>query len=163
MTAVDATDRAIITLLQRDGRASFTQIAAEVGLTEGAIRRRVQRLTDSGAIQIVAVADPLALSGKRVAMITIRVTGDVERTARWMTRLPEVEYLVATAGRFDLMGEVMVDDDEHLMRVLSTIRSRANVAEAEALPCLKLFKQTFAWSAPREQPTTRRATTTPTT
>jgi Lrp/AsnC family transcriptional regulator for asnA, asnC and gidA len=162
VSAVDDTDRAIIAALQQDGRASFTQIAASIGLTEGAIRRRVQRLTDSGAIQIVAVADPLALSGKRVAMITIRVTGDVERTARWMSRLPEVEYLVATAGRFDLMGEVMVDDDEHLMRVLSTLRSRADVAEAEALPCLKLFKQTFAWSAPRDPGEARRPRRTPT-
>lgn len=146
---LDDTDRVIVGLLQVDGRMPFTQIAAEVGLTEGAIRRRVQRLTASGAIQIVAVADPVALSDRRVAMLVIRITGDAERTAKWMARLPEVEYLVATAGRFDLMGEVMVDDDEHLMRVLSKLRARSDIAEAEALPCLKLFKQTFAWGAPR--------------
>lgn len=149
MTTIDDTDRAIIALLQQDGRMAFTQIAAEVGLTEGAIRRRVQRLTDSGRIQIVAVADPVALSDRRVAMITLRINGDAERTARWLAKLPEVEYLVATAGRFDLMGEVMVDDDEHLMRVLSKLRARPDIVEAEALPCLKLFKQSFAWGAPR--------------
>lgn len=143
---VDPTDRAIIDLLQVDGRMPFTQIAGEVGLTEGAIRRRVQRLTDAGVIQIVAVADPLSLSDRRVAMIGLRVTGDTDRIGRWAAGLAEVEYLVATAGRFDLMGEVMVDDDEQLMHVLSRLRARPGVAEAEAFPCLKLFKQTFAWN-----------------
>lgn len=144
---VDSVDRAIIDLLQVDGRMAFTQIATEVGLTEGAIRKRVQRLTDGGLIQIVAVADPMSLSDRRVAMVGLRITGDAERIGRWAAKLPEVEYLVATAGRFDLMGEVMVADDEHLMHVMSRLRARPGVAEAEAFPCLKLFKQTFAWNA----------------
>lgn len=145
--SLDDADRAIIELLQADGRMPFTRVAAEVGLTEGAIRQRVQRLTDAGVMQIVAVTDPLSLGMRRVAMVGIRVTGDVEQTAAALTELAEVEYLIATSGRYDAMFEVIVDDDEHLMRLLSTLRRRKDVAEVESFVCLKVFKQTFSWGA----------------
>jgi len=145
--ALDDTDRAIIELLQADGRMPFTRVAAEVGLTEGAIRQRVQRLTDAGVMQIVAVTDPLSLGVRRVAMIGARIAGDAEATAAALSELAEVEYLVATTGRFDLMFEVVTDDDAHLLELLSTLRGRPDVVEAEAFVCLKLFKQTFSWGA----------------
>jgi Lrp/AsnC family transcriptional regulator, regulator for asnA, asnC and gidA len=145
--ALDESDRAIIELLQADGRMPFTRVAAAVGLTEGAIRQRVQRLTDAGVMQIVAVTDPLSLGVRRVAMVGVRVTGDVEHTAADLVQSAEVEYLIATSGRYDAMLEVIVDDDEHLMRFLSTLRSRPDVAEAESFVCLKVFKQTFSWGA----------------
>ena len=145
--SLDDADRAIIELLQADGRMPFTRVAAEVGLTEGAIRQRVQRLTDAGVMQIVAVTDPLSLGVRRVAMIGVRVTGDVEDTAAAIAALPEVEYLIATSGRYDAMFEVIVDDDEHLMRLLSSLRRRKDVVEVESFVCLKVFKQTFSWGA----------------
>ncbi len=144
---LDDTDRAIIELLQADGRMPFTKVAAEVGLTEGAIRQRVQRLTDTGVMQIVAVTDPLSLGVRRVAMVGARVSGDAEATAAALAAMPEVEYLVATTGRFDLMFEVVADDDAHLLRLMSQLRSRADIVEAEAFVCLRLFKQTFSWGA----------------
>ena len=145
--ALDDKDRTIIELLQADGRMPFTKVAAEVGLTEGAIRQRVQRLTDTGVMQIVAVTDPLSLGMRRVAMIGARVGGDAEATAASLSKMEEVEYLVATAGRYDLMFEVVADDDTHLMQLLSQLRSRDDILEAEAFVCLKLFKQTFSWGA----------------
>jgi Lrp/AsnC family transcriptional regulator, regulator for asnA, asnC and gidA len=144
---LDDADRAIIELLQADGRMPYTRVAAEVGLTEGAIRQRVQRLTDAGVMQIVAVTDPLSLGVRRVAMVGVRVTGDVEQSAASLAELPEVEYLIATSGRYDAMFEVIVDDDEHLMRLLSALRRRKDVAEVESFVCLKVFKQTFSWGA----------------
>ena len=147
MSALDDTDRAIIELLQADGRMPFTKVAAEVGLTEGAIRQRVQRLTDNGVMQIVAVTDPLSLGVRRVAMIGARVKGDAAATAEALSAMPEVEYLVATTGRYDLMFEVVTDDDGHLMQLLSQLRDRDDVAEVEAFVCLRLFKQTFSWGA----------------
>jgi Lrp/AsnC family transcriptional regulator, regulator for asnA, asnC and gidA len=147
MIKIDDTDRAIIGHLQRDGRAPFTQIAAEIGLSEGAVRKRVQRLTDSGHMQVVAVTDPLGLGDRRVALIGLRINSRTEKTAAWVAALPEVEYLVATAGRYDLMFEVIVESEEHLLELLSTLRARADVIEVEAFPCLKLYKQTFAWGA----------------
>jgi len=145
--SIDDTDRAIIELLQADGRLPFTKVAAEVGLTEGAIRQRVQRLTDAGVMQIVAVTDPLSLGMRRVAMIGARVSSDAEATAASLATMDEVEYLVATTGRYDLMFEVVADDDTHLMQLLSRLRGRADILEAEAFVCLKLFKQTFSWGA----------------
>ena len=144
---LDATDRAIVERLQVDGRMAFTQIAAEVGLTEGAIRKRVQRLTESGFMQIVAVTDPLSVGDRRVALIGLRINGGTDRTAAELGAMAEVEYLVATAGRYDLMFEVMVADEAHLLQFLSAVRDRTDVIEAEAFPCLKLYKQTFAWGA----------------
>jgi len=143
---LDATDRAIVERLQVDGRTPFTQIAQEVGLTEGAIRKRVQRLTESGYMQIVAVTDPLS-AGHRVALIGLRINADADRAAAAIGAMAEVEYLVATAGRFDLMFEVTVDDEAHLLRLLSRLRGRKDVLEVEAFPCLKLYKQTFTWGA----------------
>jgi len=146
-TQLDDTDRAIIELLQADGRMPFTRVAAEVGLSEGAIRQRVQRLTDAGVMQIVAVTDPLSMGVRRVAMIGARVAADAEATALALAEMPEVEYLMATTGRYDLMFEVVADDDAHLLRLLSQLRSRADIVEAEAFSCLRLFKQTFSWGA----------------
>ena len=145
--ALDDKDRTIIELLQADGRMPFTKVAAEVGLTEGAIRQRVQRLTDTGVMQIVAVTDPLSLGMRRVAVIGARGGGDAEATAAALSKMEEVGYLVATAGRYDLMFEVVADDDTHLMSLLSALRGRDDILEAEAFVCLKLFKQTFSWGA----------------
>ena len=144
---LDDTDRTIIELLQADGRMPFTKVAAEVGLTEGAIRQRVQRLTDAGVMQIVAVTDPLTLGVRRVAMVGARVAGDVASTADALAASPEVEYLMATTGRYDLIFEVVTDDDTHLMDLMSQLRSRDDILEVEAFMCLRLFKQTFSWGA----------------
>ena len=84
---LDDKDRAIIELLQGDGRMPFTKVAAEVGLTEGAIRQRVQRLTDQGVMQIVAVTDPMSVGVRRVAMIGARVQGDAEATAMQLAEM----------------------------------------------------------------------------
>ncbi len=142
---IDQTDRAIIEILQRDGRTPFTAIAHEIGLSEGAIRKRVQRLTESGHMQVVAVTDPIGLGDRRVALIGVRIEGRTEAAAAKIGEIAAVEYLVATAGRYDLMFEVIVDSEQHLLELLSDLRERPDVVEVEAFPCLKLYKQTFAW------------------
>ncbi len=142
---IDETDRAIVAILQRDGRTPFTSIAHEIGLSEGAIRKRVQRLTESGYMQVVAVTDPMGLGDRRVALIGVRIDGRTETVAARIGEIAAVEYLVATAGRYDLMFEVIVDSEQHLLDLLSDLRERTDVVEVEAFPCLKLYKQTFAW------------------
>jgi Lrp/AsnC family transcriptional regulator for asnA, asnC and gidA len=142
---IDDVDRRVVEILQRDGRTPFTAIAQEIGLSEGAIRKRVQRLTDSGYMQVVAVTDPLSLGDRRVALIGVRIDGRTETAAGWIGALPAVEYLVATAGRYDLMFEVIVEHEQALLDLLSDLRERSDVVDVEAFPCLKLYKQTFAW------------------
>lgn len=143
---LDDANRAIIESLQRDGRRAYAQIASEVGLSEAAVRRRVQQLRTSGVIQIVAVTNPLQLGFRRQAMIGISVEGDVREVAAKIVPLPEVDYVVMCAGSFDLLVEVVCEGDERLLHILNdSIRSVPGVRSTETFVYLKLAKQTYTW------------------
>ena len=144
--SLDPTDQALIRLLQQDGRRPYTQLAKEVGLSEAAVRQRVQRLLDQGTMQIVAVTDPLQLGLARQAMIMIRVEGDVRAVADRLEQIDEVDYLVLTAGSVDLIAEGVVTDDESLLELLNDrIRSVEGVVGTETIMYLALRKQTYQW------------------
>jgi Lrp/AsnC family transcriptional regulator for asnA, asnC and gidA len=143
---LDEANRAIIEALQRDGRRPYGSIAEEVGLSEAAVRRRVQRLRETGVIQIVAVTDPLQLGFTRQAMVGVRVEGDVRQVAAKLAALSEVDYVVMCAGSFDLLVEVVCEDDDRLLHLLNdAIRSVPGVRGTETFLYLKLTKQTYAW------------------
>jgi Lrp/AsnC family transcriptional regulator, regulator for asnA, asnC and gidA len=143
---LDEANRAIIEALQRDGRQPYGAIAQAVGLSEAAVRRRVQRLREAGIMQIVAVTDPLQLGFTRQAMIGLRVEGDVRVVADQLTALAEVDYVVMCAGSFDLLAEVVCEDDERLLQVLNdSVRSIPGVRATETFLYLKLAKQTYTW------------------
>ena len=144
--AFDPIDQSLIRLLQKDGRRPYTQLAKEVGLSEAAVRQRVQRLLDQGTMQIVAVTDPMQLGLDRQAMIMIRVEGDVRLAADQLEQLDEVDYLVLTAGSVDLIAEVVVSDDDSLLELLNDkIRSVPGVVSTETIMYLSLRKQTYQW------------------
>jgi Lrp/AsnC family transcriptional regulator, regulator for asnA, asnC and gidA len=146
--AIDDVSRAIIEQLQSDGRRSYASIGTAVGLSEAAVRQRVQKLVDSGVVQIVAVTDPMQIGFARQAMIAISVSGDVETVADALAEIDEVDYIVVTAGSFDLMAEVVVQDDAHLLSLVSgRIRSIPGVTRTETFLYLKLVKQTYNWGA----------------
>jgi Lrp/AsnC family transcriptional regulator for asnA, asnC and gidA len=143
---LDDANRAIIETLQRDGRLPYGAIAEEVGLSEAAVRRRVQRLRDAGVIQIVGVTDPLQLGFRRQAMVGVRVEGDIRLVAEKLSELHEVDYVVMCAGSFDLLVEVVCEDDDALFRLLNdSIRSVPGVRSTESFVYLKLAKQTYSW------------------
>jgi len=143
---LDQANRAIIEALQRDGRRAYGAIAREVGLSEAAVRRRIQRLREDGVIQIVAVTDPLQLGFHRQAMVGISVEGDVRQVATKLEALDEVDYVVICAGSFDILAEVVCEDDDRLLRLLNdSIRSVPGVRSTETFLYLKLSKQTYAW------------------
>ncbi len=145
-TLLDGPNRAIIEALQRDGRQPYGAIAEQVGLSEAAVRRRVQRLRESGIMQIVAVTDPLQLGFTRQAMIGISVEGDVRRVAESLSALPEVDYVVMCAGSFDILIEIVCEDDERLLHVLNdSVRRIPAVRATETFLYLKLAKQTYTW------------------
>lgn len=147
--ALDQVAKRIIALLQADGRMSYAAIGKEVGLSEAAVRQRVQKLTEAGVINIVAVTDPMQLGFAREAMIAIRATGPLEPLAEALAEIPEVDYVVITAGSFDLIIELVCESDEHLLTVLSEkIRSREDVMSTETFMYLKLVKQTYSWGVP---------------
>jgi len=142
----DGVSKAIIEQLQLDGRKSYADIAKAVGLSEAAVRQRVQKLTESGVMQIVAVTDPLQLGFTRQAMIGVRTRGDTRLVADRLAELPAVSYVVLTAGGFDLLVEVVCEDDDQLLELLnSRIRTLDGVVSTETFVYLKLHKQLYDW------------------
>ncbi|MFJ2605849.1 Lrp/AsnC family transcriptional regulator [Streptomyces sp. NPDC091279] len=142
----DAVSLAIIEQLQEDGRRPYAAIGKAVGLSEAAVRQRVQKLLDQGVMQIVAVTDPLTVGFRRQAMVGVHVEGDVEEIADALTAMAEVEYVVMTAGSFDILAEIVCEDDDHLLDVISKrIRTLPGVRSTESFVYLKLKKQTYMW------------------
>ncbi len=143
---LDDVSKAIIEQLQQDGRRSYAAIGKVVGLSEAAVRQRVQRLTESGVMQVVAVTDPLQLGFARQAMVGIRAKGELESVAEALGELDEVDYVVVTAGTYDILVEVVCESDDHLLELLSQrIRTIENVESTETFMYLKLLKQTYSW------------------
>jgi Lrp/AsnC family transcriptional regulator, regulator for asnA, asnC and gidA len=144
--SLDSVAKGIIEQLQQDGRRSYAAIGKAVGLSEAAVRQRVQRLTEAGVVQIVAVTDPLQLGFERQALIGLKTTGDVNKLADTLADIPEVDYVVITAGSFDVIAEVVCENDDHLLQLLSTqIRSLDGVVATETFVYLKLRKQLYDW------------------
>src|SRR6476620_8348357 len=143
---LDDVSKAIIEQLQQDGRRSYAAIGKVVGLSEAAVRQRVQRLIEGGVMQVVAVTDPLELGFARQAMVGVRVNGPLEPVADAIAELEEVDYVVVTAGSFDLLVEVVCESDEHLLELISEhIRTIEGVTSTETFMYLRLRKQTYSW------------------
>jgi Lrp/AsnC family transcriptional regulator, regulator for asnA, asnC and gidA len=143
---LDDVSKAIIEQLQQDGRRSYAAIGKVVGLSEAAVRQRVQRLIDGGVMQVVAVTDPLELGFARQAMVGVRVQGPLESVADALAALDAVDYVVITAGSFDLLVEVVCESDEHLLDLISSrIRTVEGVVGTETFMYLSLRKQTYSW------------------
>lgn len=143
---LDDVSKRIVELLQADGRRAYASIGKAVGLSEAAVRQRVQRLLDAGVMQIVAVTDPMQLGFARQAMIGVRCAGDMRPVAEALAAMPEVDYVVLTAGSFDLLVEVVCADEEHLITLLNEqIRTLPGVSTTETFVYLKLHGQRYDW------------------
>ena len=143
---LDDVSKDIIEQLQIDGRRSYADIGKAVGLSEAAVRQRVQKLTDTGVMQVVAVTDPMQLGFYRQAMIGIRCSGDTREIADKLSEIKAVDYVVLTAGSFDIMAEVVCESDDDLISLLNTqIRSLEGVVSTETFVYLKLKKQLYNW------------------
>jgi len=146
--SLDHADKRIIEQLQEDGRRPYAQMAPAVGLSEAAVRQRVQRLIDAGVIQVVAVTDPRTMGFGRQAMIGIRIEGDSRVVADAVAAFEEVVYVVLTTGSFDLLAEVVVEDDEHLLALINDqIRAVPGVRSTETFTYLRIHKETYQWGA----------------
>lgn len=145
---MDTIDHAIIGELQLDGRMPFAQLAPRVGLSQAATRHRVNRLIESGAMQVVAVTDPATVGFDYEAMVMVNVDGDVNAVAATLSALQEVIYVVITAGRYDILFEIVCKDGEHLLSLINDeIRPIEGVRSTEVLSYLRLAKQSYSWGA----------------
>ena len=143
---LDDVSKAIVEQLQIDGRKSYSDIGRAVDLSEAAVRQRVQKLIDGGVMQIVAVTDPLQLGFYRQAMIGIRTMGDSRTISDAIAAIDAVEYVVLTAGSFDMLAEVVCEDDDGLLALLNgQIRTVPGVVQTEVFTYLQLKKQQYNW------------------
>jgi Lrp/AsnC family transcriptional regulator for asnA, asnC and gidA len=143
---LDDVSKAIIEQLQQDGRRPYATIGKAVGLSEAAVRQRVSKLLETGVMQIVAVTDPLQVGFNREAMIGIEVDGDMEAVADVLSLMDEISYIILTAGSFDIILEVVCEDDEALLEVINRkIRAIPGVRRTETFMYLKLRKQSYTW------------------
>lgn len=141
-------DRSIIEHLQEDGRRPFTQIAADLGVSEAAVRARTGRLVDRGILQIVGVSDPVKL-GLHQALIGVRCEpGRMVEVAEQLAALPEVDYVVVTTGRFDVLVETVSDDPDGLLTFLTErLQAIDGVRDTETFTYLRLVKQSYKFRA----------------
>jgi len=143
---LDEIDKAIIRELQLDGRTPYAKLGPAVGLSQAAVRQRVQRLIENGVMQVVAVTDPLMLGFKLEAMIGVVVDGDLRAVASKLAEVDNVDYVVVTTGRFDLVIEVVCRDHEELLHIINdVIRAIPGVRGTETFTYLHLEKQTYSW------------------
>lgn len=143
---LDETAKQIIELLQDDGRLSYSAIAKQVGLSEAAVRHRVQKLIEGGVMQVVAVTDPMQMGFARQAMIGIKVTGNVREVAAELSTMEKLDYIVITTGRFDILAEIVAESDDELLEIVSgQISALDRVVTTETFVYLRLEKQTYAW------------------
>jgi Lrp/AsnC family transcriptional regulator, regulator for asnA, asnC and gidA len=142
---LDQSNRRIIEVLQHDGRRSFTSIARELGISEAAVRARVQRLTEAGMIRVVAVTDPLRLGFEVMALIGIQANSDLGSVADEVSGWRESSYVVISAGAYDLLVEVVCESNQHLLRVVERLRAVDGVKSTETFIYLELHKMTYGW------------------
>jgi Lrp/AsnC family transcriptional regulator for asnA, asnC and gidA len=144
---MDKVDRAIVARLQYDGRMPFTDIAAELGISEGTVRRRVKRLTESGVLQIVGIVEPQFLGWSAAGMIGVTVqAGRIDVVAQQIAQFPEVSYLFMASGEFDLFVEVFCRDREHFVSFLNQqLQQIAGVDRTQTFMILKMYKLSYRW------------------
>lgn len=143
---LDDIDKAIIRELQLDGRTPYAKLGPAVGLSQAAVRQRVQRLMENGVMQVVAVTDPLMLGFTLEAMIGVEVDGDLRAVASKVAQVDNVDYVVVTTGRFDLVVEVVCRDHQELLHLINdVIRAIPGVRATETFTYLHLEKQTYSW------------------
>ena len=143
---LDDANKAIVEELQKDGRRTYGAIAEAVGLSEAAVRQRVQKMREAGIMQIVAVTDPLQVGFRSQAMVGIRTDGDSRMVAKRLAGVENINYVVMCAGSFDILVELVCEDEDALLELLNgVVRRIPGVRDTETFMYLKLAKQTYAW------------------
>jgi Lrp/AsnC family transcriptional regulator for asnA, asnC and gidA len=147
---LDSLDLEIIRHLQQDGRKSFAQIAAELKISPSSVQQRANRLIKDGAIVIKGIVHPADIEDVVMAMVAIKADGTkLHAVAQAMSRLPEVRWVVICAGQYDILLELVCENNEHLLHILSNkISVIEGVRETITFPYLEITKRTYEWVIP---------------
>jgi Lrp/AsnC family transcriptional regulator, regulator for asnA, asnC and gidA len=141
---IDDLDRRLIEALQRNGRESFRAIATQLGVSEATVRSRYGRLVEEGIVQVVAVTNPLGL-GFEQALIGVKTSGPPSAVADAISRWPEADYVVVTAGQFDVVVEIVTASRAELLELTNRIRALDGVVSTETFLYLEMWKQLYDW------------------
>jgi Lrp/AsnC family transcriptional regulator for asnA, asnC and gidA len=144
---IDQTSRQIITLLQRDGRCPNTVIARTLGISEAAVRARIQALTASGVLQIIGLTDPGNMGFGVMAMIGVQASNDLHRIAELVSTWPETTYVVISAGSYDMLIELVCTDNNDLLRVVERLRAVDGVRSTQSFIYISRHKLNYAWAS----------------
>ncbi|MBM0125342.1 Lrp/AsnC family transcriptional regulator [Pimelobacter simplex] len=147
--ALDQVDRQIIAALQLDGRRTVTSLATDLDIPASSVRYRMKRLEDAGVLQIVGIANPLAIGFDRLALIhlTVRPT-TAHAVCKVVSEMPETSYVVMTSGRFDVLAEVICRDVAHFVDVVDRIAAVDGVMSTESSFVLEVHKLAYGWGVP---------------
>jgi Lrp/AsnC family transcriptional regulator, regulator for asnA, asnC and gidA len=151
---MDRIDRAIIAALKEDGRAPFSRIAEQLGVSPGTIRQRMQRLNEQGILQVVAVTNPLKIGFHSMALIGVKADGHrLQEIARQIAAFDEVIYLTICSAAYNLLVEVICLDNSHLLLFLTEkLYSVEGVRDTETFIYLDIVKEIYAWDSPTSAP-----------
>jgi Lrp/AsnC family transcriptional regulator for asnA, asnC and gidA len=141
---IDALDQGIVEALQANGRESFRSIAARLGVSEATVRARYARLCDDDILQVVGVTNPLGL-GFEQALIGVKTAGSPQPVADEISTWAEADYVVITAGQYDLVVELVAEDRRDLLELTDRMRALAGVVSTETFLYLDLVKQLYDW------------------
>jgi Lrp/AsnC family transcriptional regulator for asnA, asnC and gidA len=143
---MDELDKKIIGILQQDGRASNAKIARQLGVSEGTIRRRLKRLIEDEAIQVIALPDPSKLGYTTEAVVALQVDpGKIEDVASTLASASEVMNVSVTTGAFDLFAWVAVPSQDALHNFLIGVVGKIEgVRRSETFVTMSVKKRTFA-------------------
>jgi Lrp/AsnC family transcriptional regulator, regulator for asnA, asnC and gidA len=143
--SLDEVDQGIIEALQENGRTSFRGIAARIGVAEATVRARYGRLVRDGILQVTGVTNPLGLGFDAMAMLGVNTAGAPQPVADELSGWDETSYVVVTAGRYDVLAEVVCTDRRHLLELTTRVREIPGVVTTETFLYLQLAKQVFGW------------------
>jgi len=141
---IDALDQGIIEALQQNGREPFRRIAGRLGVSEATVRARYTRLAADDILQVVAVTNPLGL-GFEQALVGVKSTTAPQPIADEIASWPEADYVVVTAGQYDLLVELVAADRRDLLEVTNRMRALDGVASTETFLYMQMVKQLYDW------------------
>jgi Lrp/AsnC family transcriptional regulator for asnA, asnC and gidA len=147
VTVLDEIDKQIVEALQESGRASFRRVAADIGVSEATVRARYTRLAAANVVQVLAITNPLQLGFDAMAMVGVNAAGPPEPVADEIAEWPEASYVVITAGRYDVLVELVCADRRQLLELTNRMRAVDGVASTESFLYLQLHKQLYNWGA----------------
>lgn len=142
MTQPDQLDWQIIRTLQRDGRSANAGIAKKFNVAEGTVRSRIRKLIEAGILKIAGLINPEFLADHQLVLIGINVsqTKKLERTAQALAKLPQVQTVAITSGRYDLIAQVLVDSNKGTIDFLTSTLARIDgIVSTETFLLLKTY------------------------